>query len=136
MTRRSYVFWFFFSAGWGYLMSESFPGAEQRSLAEALGALPLSALTIVMIMAVELWRMGPNRKALPPSLSLKPWNMPVGIPQFVMITFLFSSIWGLVFAFIRESGAVEQPLFFLSLSVGGLAGLLAVHHLFRARFVA
>jgi hypothetical protein len=136
MSRRSYLLWFFFCAGWGYLMVESFPDAEQRSLVEALGALPLSALTVFMIMAIEFWRMGPDKKILRPSLSLKPWNMPVGAMQFVFVTFLFSSVWGLVFAPMRESTAFEQPLFFLSLSVGGLVGLWAVHHLFRARFVA
>jgi hypothetical protein len=136
MTRRSYVLWFFFCAGWGYLMAESFPGIEQRSIVEALLALPLGALTVLMIMAVELWRLAPGGKLLAPSLSLKPWNMPVGVIQFVSVTFLFSSIWGLVFAPMRTSGAIEQSLFVLSLGVGGLVGLFAFHHLYRARFVA
>jgi len=136
MTRRSYVLWFFFCAGWGYLMAELFPGVEQRSLVEALLALPLSALTVLMIMAVEFWRLAPGARLSAPSLSLKPWNMPVGVIQFVSVTFMFSGIWGLVFAPMRTSGAIEQPLFFLSLSVGSLVGLFAVHHIYRARFVA
>ena len=136
MTHRSYVLWFFFCAGWGYLMAESFPGDEQRSLVEVLFALPLSAASVIAIMAIKFWRLAPGAKLLAPSLSLKPWNMPVGVIQSVSVTFLFSSIWGLVFAPMRSSGAIEQPLFFLFLSVGSLAGLFAVHRFYRARFVA
>ena len=135
--KRFYVFWFFFSAGWGYLMAEAFPAAiAPRSLAMALASLPVGALTFFLLLSFELWRLGSSRKAPRPSLALKPWNMPFGGAIFVLMTFLFASSWGVLFAVIRDNGHISEPLHYLSLSVGGLIAVWGVHRAFPSRFAA
>jgi hypothetical protein len=132
--KRFYVFWFFFSAGWGYLLSQPFPGA-QHQVAEILLAFPLGALTAAMLLAIEVWRARPGK--LPaPRIELKPWHMPTGGMQFVFITFAFSSLWGLLFGILIAAGDVRQPLFFLMMSVGGLLGMLGTYRGLQSRFAA
>lgn len=95
--RRFYIFWFFVPAGWGYLLPK-LPVSPQPLLPVALVSLAGSAITLFLISAVELWRTSPEKKALPLSLSLKPWDLPFGLGLFILLTFLFSSVWGLAFA--------------------------------------
>lgn len=133
--KRFYLFWFFFAAGWGYLMSEPFPNAPQaRTLAMSFASLPVGAITFFLLFSIELWRLGPNAKLPRPSLSLKPWNVRMGLPIFVLMTFLFSSVWGTVFALSKSNGYVTEPLHFFLLSVGGLTGIWLVYRLFPSRF--
>jgi hypothetical protein len=135
-VKRFYVLWFFISAGWGYLLADMSNEEPKYSMLQTLGVLPLSALSFFALLAIAVWRLGPNKKLSPPSISLKPWHMPVGGAQFVFITFLFSSAWAVVFVLVRQSGFLQQPLQFLFMSVGGLIGVWGVHHVFRAKFVA
>src|SRR5687768_10321605 len=131
--RRFYVFWFFFSAGWGYLMSQPFPGFEPKAAAHILGALPLGALMTFVLLGIEAWRMRPGK--LPaPRIELKPWQMPTGVMQFVFITFLFSGFWGVVFGLLIASSDFREPLFVFLLSVGGLVGIVGIHRVFQTRF--
>ena len=133
--KRFYKFWFFFSAGWGYLMSQPLPGAETKSAMHILAALPLSALNVALLLAIEIWRVRPGK--LPaPNMELRPWNMPTGVMQFVFISFIFSGMWGLLFGATLASGDFRLPLFFLMMSVGGLAGLVGFHRAFPSRFAA
>ena len=132
--KRFYVFWFFFSAGWGFLLSRSL-GDTPREVAEILLAFPLGALTSAMLLAIEAWRARPGK--LPaPRIELKPWHMPTGVMQFVLVTFAFASLWGLLFGMLLAGSDVRQPLFFLLMSVGGLAGMLGVFRGLRSRFAA
>jgi hypothetical protein len=133
--KRFYVFWFFFSAGWGYLMSQPFSGVETKTAAHILLALPLGALTAAMLLAVEAWRMRPGK--LPaPNIELRPWHMPTGVMQFVFVTFMFSGAWGVFFGAILASSDFREPLFFLMMSVGGLGGIVGVHRALHWRFAA
>ena len=134
--RRFYIFWFFFSCGWGYLMSQpSLADAEKITALHILSALPLSALNAAVLLAIEVWRARPGK--LPaPNIELRPWNMPIGLMQFVFTTFIFAAIWGLLFGITLVSGDFRLPLFFLMMSVGGLAGLVAFHRAFPSRFAA
>ena len=133
--KRFYVFWFFFSAGWGYLMAQSFSGVAPRAATEILLAFPLGALSAALLLAIEAWRARPGK--LPaPRIELKPWHMPTGVMQFVFVTFAFSSVWGLVLGALLTAGDIRQSLFFLMMSLGGLAGVLAVYRVLPSRFAA
>lgn len=133
--KRFYVFWFFLSAGWGYLMAQPFADVAPRPATEILLAFPLGALTAALLLAMEAWRSRPSK--LPaPRVDLKPWHMPTGVMQFVFVTFAFSSFWGLVFGALLTAGDFRQPLFFLMMSIGGLAGMLGIYRGFQSRFAA
>jgi hypothetical protein len=135
--KRFYVFWFFFAAGWGYLIAEPLPpGFAPRSIPMAFASFPVGTLTVFLILAIELWRLGPNKKALPPSLTLKPWTMPFGMVMFVLMTFLFASTWGILFSMLRVDGQITEPLHFFCLSVGGLVGIWSVFRALPSRFAA
>src|SRR5438093_1281283 len=109
--RRFYIFWFFFSAGWGYLLAQPFPGGfEPRSIALAVASLPVGALTFFLVLSFELWRLGADKKVHKPSLALKPWNMPIGSALFALVTFLFAGTWGVAIALILGNGHVAEPL--------------------------
>ncbi len=134
--KRFYKFWFFFCVGWGYLMSQPLADAETKAalhMTHVLAALPLSALNVALLLAIEVWRARPAK--LPaPNIELRPWNMPTGVMQFVLITFFFSGAWGLLFGIALGSNDFRVPLFFLMMSIGGLAGLLGFHRAFPSRF--
>lgn len=133
--KRFYVFWFFFSAGWGYLMSEPFLDTPNpRTLVMVLASFPAGAITFLLLLSVELWRLGPTKKLSPPSLALKPWHLPFGLATFVVLTVLFSSVWGVVFALAKANGQVFEPLHFFMLSAGGLLGMWAAYRIFPSRF--
>jgi hypothetical protein len=131
--KRFYVFWFFFSAGWGYLMSQPFPGFEPKTIAHIAAALPIGALMAFLLLGIEAWRARPG-KLQAPRLDLKPWEMPTGLTQFVFATFMFSGFWGVVFGAVLASSDFREPLFFFLLSVGALAGIVGVHRAFPSRF--
>jgi hypothetical protein len=118
-VKRFYLLWFFLCAGWGYLMS-AFRGFAQDGWFATLAA---GAVTSFLILSVILWRLPHGARVLPPSLSLKPWTMPFGLSTFLWVTFLFSSLWGMVFAYALPNNTFEQPFQFVTLSVGGLLGL-------------
>jgi hypothetical protein len=133
--KRFYVFWFFFSAGWGYLMSQPSATAEPKAATHILAALPLGALTAALLLAIEAWRARPGK--LPaPSIELRPWHMPTGVMQFVFVTFMFSGFWGVIFGAILTSSDFREPLFFLMMSVGGLVGILGVHRALQSHYAA
>lgn len=134
--KRFYRFWFFFCVGWGYLMSQPLAGPETIDAlhtTHVLAALPLSALNVALLLALEVWRARPAK--LPaPNIELRPWNMPTGVMQFVLITFVFSGAWGLLFGIALGSNDFRVSLFFLMMGIGGLAGLLGFHRAFPSRF--
>jgi len=106
------------------------------SLLQTLGLVPGTAVCFFAVLAFELWRLGPNKKVLPPSLSLKPWHMPLGLAQFIFVTFSFASLWALGFVIATQSGYLQQPLQFLSMSVGGLIAIWGVYRAFPSKFAA
>ena len=135
--KRFYVLWFFFCAGWGYLMAEPLPeGFAPRSISMALATAPVAAVTFFALLAFELWRHGPNHKLPRPSISLKPWQMPLGPAIFVPITFLFSGMWAVMFAAVRGNGQLPEAVHFLLLGAGALIGVWGVHRVFPSRFAA
>lgn len=134
--KRFYVFWFFFCAGWGYLMAGFSPPENYNPIIMVVGSFVVGALMFFLFTAIEFWRVPNGRKIIGPSLKLKPWSLPFGIPVFVLITFLFSSIWGLPFAILISSMSVSHPAQFLSLSTGGLLGIYLSTHVFSSRIAS
>lgn len=134
--KRFYGFWFFFCAGWGYLLAQFPPPNNYNSLLTVVGAFLGGVFTFFLLMTIEVWRTPSERRVAGPSLNLKPWNLPFGIPVFVLITFLFSSIWGVFFAILVPAMSVSHPAQCLALSTGGLIGLRLCTHVFSSRIVA
>lgn len=131
---RFYVFWFFFCAGWGYLMAQPIPNATvPQSLGLALASFPISAVTFFLILAIDVWRSRP-RKLTRPSFALKPWNMPAGGALFVLVTFAFAGVWGILVAAILDQAIVVQALQFFLLGLGGLVGVWSAYYVFPSRF--
>ena len=110
--------------------------AGGNSVLAMLGSLPAGVLTLFVLMAIELWRLPPGTRVPGPSLDLKPWQLPFGIPVFVFVTFLFSSIWGLLIVLAVPDTFLFYPAQMLMLSVGGLVGLKLASHVFSARIAA
>jgi hypothetical protein len=130
--KRFYIFWFFFCAGWGYLTT-TFPPDMAPPISRLPATVVLGAISAMMLLAIELWR---GSKLSRPSLGLLPWNQPVGLILFVALTFLFSGLWGVLFASVSPSGVIEVPIYVLSLSGGALLGLLGCFRVFPSRFQA
>jgi hypothetical protein len=133
--KRFYIVWFFFCAVWGYL-STQMSSAFTPAVAQASATFAVGAISIFVLIAIEIWRAGPSSTLSQPSLSLKPWNQPVGLMLFVLLTFLFSSIWGLGISVLSPTEALLAPLYMFSLASGGLVGLSGAHRVFRSRFRA
>jgi hypothetical protein len=122
--RAFYVFWFFFCAGWGYLLL-TFPHHEGDSLLNVLLTLVLAVLFggigtffVLRSKSVSAANVGLN-------IDRKPWQLPLGMIQFVTITFVFSAIWGVGLSMLLPGTNVLYPLRILSLAVGGLLGAWA-----------
>jgi hypothetical protein len=124
--RRFYVFWFLVCAVWGYLLFELSAEEPKYSLLQTLAVLPFSALCWFALLGIELWRLGPNKKVPAPSISLRPWNMPIGTAQFIFISFTFISAWAIAFVLVRQTGFIQQPLQYLAMSLGGLIAIRGV----------
>jgi len=123
-----------FCAGWGFLLSQPMEGFEV-TLWDTPQMFVGGFLTIVMISLVELFKY----KSIifsRPSLTLKPWqSYPVGLIVFIITTFLFSSVWGLLFA--GFSGInLALPLMVFGMASGCAFGGWVILLLFRGRFNA
>jgi hypothetical protein len=134
--KRFYGFWFFFCAGWGYLLAQFPPPESHSSLFMAVASFFGGIISFFLLMSIELWRTPSGRQVAGPSLNLKPWHFPFGIPMFALITVLFSSIWGVFFTVVVPALSASHPAQFLSLSVGGLLGLRLCTHVFTSRIAA
>jgi hypothetical protein len=131
--RSFYAFWFFFSAGWGYLLAgPSEFGVPQWG--QLLASFPLSFLTCFVLIALELRRLPSGQLAHPPSLGLKPWNRPAGLFLFIALTFVFAAFWGVAFAVALPLPGLRSALHFLGLGMGALTALVASRYVFRSKF--
>ncbi len=133
--RIFYAFWFFFCAGWGYLFP-SLPPQEGDSVTNVLLTLPISIIGFAALayFSIRGARISASNARL--SFDLKPWHQPIGVLQFVMITFTFVSFWAIGFSVFFYQ-VTPLPFFrILSLSFGGLVGVWAACRLYRALHAA
>ncbi|CAN5162337.1 hypothetical protein BH11PSE11_BH11PSE11_17790 [soil metagenome] len=66
----------------------------------------------------------------------KPWDGPLGLFQFVFLTFLFVGVWGVGFSLYFALNRIDFALEILAMSTGGLFGALVAAKLYRERFLA
>ncbi len=132
--KRFYLVWFFICSGWGYLMAQPAPASFAAPLRSAWVAFPAAAFWVFVLVAIDALRTAAPRRLSRPSLSLKPWVMPAGLMLFVLLTVLFSSIWGLACAALLPAARVQMPLSLFAMSCGGVVGLWAAPHAFPSRF--
>lgn len=133
--RFFYVVWFFFCAGWGYLIAD-FPESDAPPWGQVVGSFPLALLTFGGLYWLELRRLLPGQLAQPPSLKLKPWNRPTGLMLFIGLTFVFASLWGVVIAAIGDLPGLRIAVNFLMLGAGAVVAIFACRRIFPARFDA
>ncbi|HVL57399.1 MAG TPA: hypothetical protein VM491_12910 [Burkholderiaceae bacterium] len=128
--KRFYVVWFFFCASWGYLAtqftSDLAPPASRFLETAALGAICTS-----LWLAIEMLR---GIRLSVPSLSLPPWDQPVGLMLFGFLTFLFSGLWGLLLARMMQGAEIQMSVYACALSIGALAALYGCFLFFPSRF--
>jgi len=132
--RTFYAFWFFFSAGWGHLIATS-PELAPASGGRVLAMFPVAIACGLVLTVLELSRMPAGKRADMPSLMLKPWNYPTGLLQFIALTFVFSSVWGIVFVIARGLPGAYAALHFLALGGGPLVALLLAPRILPSKFV-
>lgn len=128
--RGFYIFWFFFCAGWGYLMA-TFPTHDAESLMHVLITFPVATFFGAIVTYVGLRGKPPSAANSRLSIDLKPWQQPLGFIQFVTITLVFSAIWGIGLSMLPRGRNVVYPLFMLSLATGSLLGAWAACRVYR-----
>jgi hypothetical protein len=131
--RLFYAFWFFFCAGWGYVLA-GFAESDAPSWGNLFASFPLALLTCVVLFWLELRRLPPGQFAQLPSLRLKPWNRPTGFILFIGLTFVFTSLWGVVIAAVAHLPGLRVALHFLLLGAGTVGAVLVCRHAFPAKF--
>ena len=133
--RIFYVFWFFFCAGWGFLLS-SFPPDERDSVARVLLAFPVFLVIFGLLAFVALRSASLPASSARLSLGLRPWQKPLGVFAFVQITALFTSLWGIGFSLLFHHRSALQSLEVLALSLGVLAGASFACRVYRSYHAA
>lgn len=128
--RAFYVFWFFFCAGWGYLMS-TFPHHDGDSLLNAFLTLVLAIFFggVGTFLVLRSKAISAAHASL--NIDLKPWQQPLGMIQFGSITFIFSAIWGIGFFMLPQASNILFPLRMLFLAAGFLFGAWAACRVYR-----
>jgi hypothetical protein len=130
--RRFYPFWFLFCAIWGY-MSGKFPaGTLHVTVGDMPGVLFGSAVSnfLLVVLALRLSRSSSDT-GVRFGIDLKPWDDPLGVFQFVLVTFIFVGVWGILFSLLLPQANRSFALLALGLGAGGLTGGLAGTRLSR-----
>jgi hypothetical protein len=130
--RRFYLLWFPFCSIWGYLLA-TFPVniVEKTTGGSAVGLFLVCALTFgLLIFAVLLFSSATPQSARL-HVDLKPWDEPLGVFQFVFVTFVFMGLWSTPLALLLPSARADLGQFILAMSTGGLVGGLLASFLYR-----
>ena len=131
--RVFYFFWFFFCAGWGYLLA-GFGEVFSPTWAQIILSFPLSFLVFAVLFWLELQRLPPGQLAQSPSFKIKPWNRPTGLLLFLGLTFAFISLWGVAIALVTNITGLRVMLYFLAISCGGVGAILVCRQAFPEKF--
>jgi hypothetical protein len=129
-VKHFYPFWFVFCAGWGYMFA-NFPDDPQLPRMEGS---PGDIVTFIAISACAFGAIVYVALRFPPKplesarfgIDLKPWDQPLGVLQFVGVTFLFVGLWAALFLLLDMGVRPDLATFILatstSLLLGGLIG--------------
>jgi hypothetical protein len=131
--RYFYSFWFFFCSGWGYLLT-TFTEEHAPSWPIAFLTLPIALVSSIFILWLDLSKHSADQLASPPSMSLKPWNRPIGMLMFIGLTFTFSSFWGFAITALLNQGSNRLILQFFSLGAGAIGGCYAIYRIAPTKF--
>lgn len=130
--RRFYLLWFPFCSIWGYMAAMA-PASmiEKTTGGSAVGVFLGCALIFgLLILAILLFS-----SATPASarfhVDLKPWDEPLGVFQFVFVTFSFVGLWSIVLSFFLPSARNDLGQFTLAMNGGGLVGGLLASYVYR-----
>lgn len=126
--RVFYLIWFFVCSGWGYLMATSTSGEAWTT---QVMAFPIAICTFALLVFSELRRLDLPVEFAHLSIDLKPWQQPLGVVQFTLITFIFSAAWGLGWCLCLQGTHLDHPLNVLALSSGGLLGTWSACRMYR-----
>jgi hypothetical protein len=129
--RIFYTVWFFFCAGWGHLLSK-FPHQEGDTFALAFLAFPIAIFTMGLMAFFGLRSKSVPAEGARLSVDLKPWHQPLGILQFVCITFVFSAMWGIGLSMWSQGGNVIYAGQVLAMASGGLLGTWGACRVYRS----
>jgi hypothetical protein len=131
--RAFYFFWFFFCAGWGYLLA-GFGEVFGPTWAQITLSFPLALLVCAVLFWLELQRLPLGQLAQPPSFKIKPWNRPTGLLLFLGLTFTFISSWGVIIALVTHITGLRITLYFLAISCGCVGAILVCRQVFPEKF--
>lgn len=133
--RAFYAFWFFFCAGWGYL-SATFPSEHSPDWLQAAAALPVALGTSIGLLWLEFRKLPDGRFASRPTLTLKPWNRPMGFVMFIGLTFAFAGFWGVAMSLIANLSSPGYALQTLAMGTGFTGGCYVACQIFPNKFGA
>lgn len=130
--KRFYLVWFPFCSIWGYL-SATFPAGTVEKIAggSTVGLFLASALTFGLLIFSILRFSSAALRSARFHIDLKPWDEPLGVFQFVFVTFFFVGLWGIALSFALPSARDDLGQFVLAMSSGGLVGGLFASHAYR-----
>lgn len=126
--RRFCPFWFVFCAVWGYVGGKFTAVNLHVAVSDMPGVFIGSAVSHFVLVLVALRVSSPSQTGLRFSVDLKPWDDPLGVFQFVLVTFMFVGVWGILFSFFLEQANRSFALLAVSLGAGGLVGGLVATH--------
>jgi hypothetical protein len=132
-VRAFYVAWFIVCAALGFALA-GFEEAHAPSWAFVAVCFPGAVLLWVAMLTYGLYRMPPGQLAQPPSLRLRPWDVPVGFQLFVCLTFVFGALWGVAFCVLAGLPGLRVAVHSLALGLGGLVALFVCRRALPAKF--
>lgn len=121
--KRFYPFWFLFCAVWGYL-SAGFPQEILRISASDASGMFLVSTASFYLLVLLLSKLVPasSPRGTRFNIELRPWDDPLGIFQFVFVTFIFVGFWGVALSLVVEHAHRDFALIALAIGAGGLLG--------------
>lgn len=138
--KKFYIFWFVFCAGWGFGFIIQPTEPDKFTLLKA----PLTFLGSAFFSFIPLFfsLLDKKTKLDLPSLNLKPSeSYPVGLVTFILVTFLFIGIWGIIFSigsYVVLSTpiltTISVPINIISMALGAATGGYAVTQILWSRF--
>jgi hypothetical protein len=129
--RRFYLLWAPFCSIWGYLFATFPTSTVERMTGKVAGLFLVCTLTFgLLIFGALLLSSAPPASARL-HIDLKPWDEPLGVFQFVFVTFMLVGLWSLALSFALPSARNDLGQFILALSGGGFVGALLASAVYR-----
>lgn len=124
--KRFYLAWFLLCSVWGYL-SQGFPADVIRSSVKDVPVMLLGSMASFFALTLLLCRLSRSAsdRGMRFGIDLRPWDDPLGVFQFVFVTFIFVGFWGIALSLLLVPGRQDFALLALAIGGGGLLGGIA-----------